>query len=294
MNKLTFTGHDTFHCRQFWLKKAYDHVKATQSFTDEDASMQLGVGRNMVTAIRYWARQFQMLDSNDQPTNFSEQLFSNEGWDPFLEDQGSLWLLHYLLVSKPEGADTFSIIFNELIKERPEFSSDIYTKYVHQSKHPSYNANSLKKDFTVFYRTYYADFSAKDIEESFTGILTELELLKQKPKSIIDADGKTKTKNVWHIERTTRPDLPVNILLFVILDQFGESRSISFNQLYHEPNSPGSVFALSKEGLIEALERLVERYSGEITFSDQAGVRELQFKKTFDKSKVLDSHYNGK
>lgn len=25
-NKLTFSGHDTFHCRHLWLKKGYDFV----------------------------------------------------------------------------------------------------------------------------------------------------------------------------------------------------------------------------------------------------------------------------
>lgn len=24
--KLKFSGHESFHCRQFWLKKGFDHV----------------------------------------------------------------------------------------------------------------------------------------------------------------------------------------------------------------------------------------------------------------------------
>lgn len=291
MSVLTFSGHDTFHCRQLWLKKAFDYVAQKRGFNDEDSSLQLGVGRNMVTAIRYWAKQFQILDENDNPTKIAELLFKEEGWDPYLEDEGSLWLLHYLLVTKKGGADTFSIIFNELIKERPEFSSEVYTKYVFQTKDDGLNENTLKKDFTVFYKTYYAEFESNDIEESFTGILTELELLKQKPKTVIDAEGKTKVKNVWLIERTVRPSLPSAILLYAILEQHESSLSISFNQLYNDLNSPGSVFAMSKEGLTIALEKLAAETQGNITFSNQAGVRELQFKKAMKSVDVLSKYY---
>ena len=86
MSALTFSGHDTFHCRQFWLKKAYDHVGMKKGFNDDDASLELGVGRNMVTAIRYWAKQFQILDEHDKPTKIADQLLGKNGWDPYLED----------------------------------------------------------------------------------------------------------------------------------------------------------------------------------------------------------------
>ena len=35
--KYTFSGHDSFQCRQLWLKKGYDYVHEWQSFNDEDA-----------------------------------------------------------------------------------------------------------------------------------------------------------------------------------------------------------------------------------------------------------------
>lgn len=290
--RLNFSGHDTFHCRQFWLKKAYDYVSSGKDFNDADAPLELGVGRNMVTAMRYWAKQFQLLNDRDELVVLANKLLADEdGWDPFLEDEGSLWLLHYLLVSKENGADTFSIIFNELLKERPEFTSEIFQKFIWQNKDESYNENTLKKDFTVFSKTYFADFKAKDIEESFTGILTELELLKQKQKTFIDVDGKTKSRAVWYIERTVRKSLPKNILLYVICDQNRGAKSISFNRLYNEKNNPGNVFALSKEGLTVALEQLAENSNGQITFSNQAGVRELQFKREYDPLKILATYY---
>ena len=35
-NKWTFSGHDSFHCRQLWLKKGFDYVKEGRSFNEED------------------------------------------------------------------------------------------------------------------------------------------------------------------------------------------------------------------------------------------------------------------
>lgn len=55
--KPTFSGHETFQCRHLWLKKGYDFVKSGKAFSDEDAVVELGVGKNMVTAIRYWMLQ---------------------------------------------------------------------------------------------------------------------------------------------------------------------------------------------------------------------------------------------
>jgi hypothetical protein len=56
--KFTFSGHDTFQCRHLWLKKGYDFVKNGKSFAAEDAGVEMGVGKNMVTSIRYWLRAF--------------------------------------------------------------------------------------------------------------------------------------------------------------------------------------------------------------------------------------------
>ena len=50
--KYTFSGHDSFQCRQLWLKKGYDYIQSQKSFNDEDAVVKLGVGINIVSAIR--------------------------------------------------------------------------------------------------------------------------------------------------------------------------------------------------------------------------------------------------
>ncbi|MBN8573825.1 MAG: DUF4007 family protein [Candidatus Kapabacteria bacterium] len=97
--KYTFSGHDSFQCRQLWLKKGFDFVKDKGSFNSEDAVVKLGVGKNMVSSIRYWMKVFDILDSKDTLTEFGTRLLDTEhGYDPYLEDDASLWLLHYKLI----------------------------------------------------------------------------------------------------------------------------------------------------------------------------------------------------
>lgn len=50
-----FAGHQTFHPRFGWIKKAFDGVQRDQHiFSREDATVLLGVGKNMIEAIKFW------------------------------------------------------------------------------------------------------------------------------------------------------------------------------------------------------------------------------------------------
>ena len=69
--KYTFSGHESFQCRNLWLKKGYDYVNSGKSFSTLDAMVALGVGKNMVSSIRFWLKAFCIIDNNDQPTELA-------------------------------------------------------------------------------------------------------------------------------------------------------------------------------------------------------------------------------
>ena len=285
ITKYTFSGHDSFQCRQLWLKKGYDYVQEGKNFNDEDAVVQLGVGKNMVSSIRFWLKAFNIIDSKDIPTEFGKRLFDNEnGYDPFLEDEASLWLLHYQLV-KNGFASIYSIIFNEFRKEKLFFNKETFVNYVKRigESNPdlNFNENTVAKDFIVFANLYKNDPESKDIEDSFSGILSEIELLK--------ATGKGKEEK-FYIENVERDNLPEAVVLFTILDNSNYGNSISLNSLEFDLNSPGSIFALNRSGLMNKISDIVDEFK-DITFTDQAGIKELQFKKKSDSYKILDTYY---
>lgn len=283
--KFTFSGHDSFQCRQLWLKKGFDFVQNGQSFNNEDAVVKLGVGKNMVSAIRYWLKAFNIIDSKDMPTDFGTKLFDNEkGYDPFLEDDASLWLLHYQLI-KLGLASTYSIIFNEFRKEKLFFNKETFVNYLKRRREaePSltFNENTVADDFTVFVKMYQNIEGSKDIEDSFSGILSEVELLK--------TIGRGKDEQ-YQIENSDRDKLPEQVLLYSILDNPNYGSSISLNSLEYDNNSPGTIFALNRSGLINKIFEIVSE-NETITFTDHAGIKELQFKNKPNAYSILDSYY---
>ncbi len=285
ITKYTFSGHDSFQCRQLWLKKGYDYVQEGKNFNDEDAVVQLGVGKNMVSSIRFWLKAFNIIDYKDIPTEFGKRLFDDKnGYDPFLEDEASLWLLHYQLV-KTSFASIYSIIFNEFRKEKLFFNKETFVNYVKRigESNPdvNFNENTVAKDFIVFANLYKNDPESKDVEDSFSGILSEIEILK--------TTGKGKDEQ-FYIENAERDNLPEVVVLFTILDNSIYGNSISLNSLEFDWNSTGSIFALNRSGLMNKISEVVSEFK-DIIFTDQAGIKELQFKKKLDAFTILDTYY---
>lgn len=283
--KLTFSGHESFQCRHLWLKKGYDYVKAEKSFTDEDAVVWLGVGKNMVSSIRFWMKAFNILSPDDKLTDFAHKLLSDHGYDPYIEDEATLWLLHYQLVKKG-FASTYSIVFNELRKEKMEFNKDNFIAYIKRKSETEktffINEKTLIEDFAVLTKMYLrSNAQSKDKEDSFSGLLTELDLLKNYSK------GK---EDFFVIENTDRVEIPDEIILYAILDNETFEASLSLNSIEMNPNSVGTVFAINRPGLLNKIENLTQKFSY-IIFNDQAGIKELQFKKKPAAASILDKYY---
>lgn len=283
--KYTFSGHDSFQCRQLWLKKGFDYAQEGKNFNDEDAVVQLGVGKNMVSSIRFWLKAFNVINNKDVPTEFGNRLFDDhDGYDPFLEDEASLWLLHYQLV-KNGFASIYSIIFNEFRKEKLFFNKETFVNYLKRigetNSDLNFNENTVAKDFIVFTNLYKSDPESMDVEDSFSGILSEIDLLK------ITGKGK---EEQFYIENSERDHLSRYVVLYSILDNPNYGNSISLNSLEFDWNSPGSIFALNRLGLMNKISEIVDDFK-DVTFTDQAGIKELQFKNKANAYTILDAYY---
>lgn len=287
-NKLTFSGHDTFHCRQLWLKKGYDFVKADNKFTDDEAVILLGVGKNMVSAIHFWMKAFGLLDKDGKSTEFADYIFSSHGKDPYLEDEATLWLLHYHLVTR-NLASTYSLIFNELRKEKIEFTKENFLSFVERKAQEigfsQFNRKTASTDFDVLTKMYIrTNEQAKDKEDTFSGLLTDLNLIHEEKKSV----------SVYSISNENRNRLPEEVILYAILDIGGFQNSVSLNTLFQDSDQAGTVFAITKNSLMEKIESVAngpefKKYG--MTLSDHAGIKELQFTTKPGKFDVLNIYY---
>lgn len=163
---LKFSGHESFHCRPFWLKKGFDYLESNDSFGDQSA-VEIGVGKNMVGSIRFWLKAFDLVDENDKPLELAVRLFENNGWDPFLEDEATLWLLHYKLCNQGYSS-IYNLIFSNLRKIKPEFSKNHLVNLVREMDSKQ-NESTVEKDFAVFLRTYFPK-PTNDKEETYSGL----------------------------------------------------------------------------------------------------------------------------
>lgn len=284
--KLSFTGHDSFHCRSYWLKKGVDFVQNKGQFND-DAVIKLGIGRNMVSSVRYWLRCFGLTDEQDTLLPIADRIFNNtEGYDPYCEDKGTVWLLHYLLVTTGK-ASIYPFVFNIFRKTRIEFNkAQLFNtlKEYCRNQDCAVHDSSIERDIDVFLHNYYHKPSLKNsIEESMSGILQELDL--------IEYVGKSNKEEIFKIVSQERPDLPALIVLFGIVRQLNGNVSISFQELLNGLDSVGSVFSLNANGLMLKIEELLNLFPTKIIFTDDSGVRLLQFKQQFSDSDILNLLY---
>lgn len=280
--KPIFSGHETFPCRNFWLKKGYDYILSGKSFSEEDAVVVLGVGKNMVGAIRYWMKAFNLLNSDNKPTDLAHYIFSNStGVDPFLEDDATLWILHYQLV-KSGHASIYSIIFNFLRKERLAFTKETFIQFV-KREFGDQNENTLNSDFNVFSRMYVRNTArSKDREDNLSELLNEVNLVE---------NYRSDKFEYYVIENLEREEIPDEVILYAILDKGGFDSSINLRTLESEPNNVGNIFAINKYGLHSKIQNLVEKFEF-LVFNDQAGIKELQFRnKPSNPFEVLKSYY---
>ena len=127
-----FSGHETFPLRYGWLYKAVSSVrdqyddkplKPVTSGNSEDkekAVVRMGVGKNMVSSIAYWAIASKMIDvsnrEKDTLTEIAADLFGEEegesGCDPYMERIGTVWLLHWLLNRDYHNVTSYRWFFN--------------------------------------------------------------------------------------------------------------------------------------------------------------------------------------
>lgn len=293
MDTLYFTGHDTFYCRNYWLKKGLDLLWKEQKF-DEEAVVELGVGKNMVTAIRFWLKAFALLDENEQPNELARLIFDDKvGLDPFIEDPATLWLLHYYLVTEKRSS-VYHFVFNIFRKQRIEFQEDQLVEFLErkvEESGQSVHQSSIKKDARVFLQNYLLPSKPKGIEDDFSRLLYELELVQRFHKGE-DRDAKNKKTPWWYrIDNKYRADLPYQVVLYCIKENPAYGNAVSFRQLSSDQDSVGTIFALSDSGLMHKIEQIVEHHPKEAVFTDDGGVRVLQFKSPIDHKAILKKYY---
>ncbi len=261
---MSFAGHQSFHIRDGWLRKGMRVIQDDPSaFTRPNAADVLGVGSVMVDALRFWLEAtglaYPTIENRWRTlrlTSFGELVRDH---DEYIEDEITLWLLHYHLVHDRDRATTWYWFFNH-------FARPLFTKaqavdalegwaITYGEKRPA--IKTLERDIDVLLHTYVPSGRNQTPEDTLDCPLSALELIGYEPPSAY--------RDVPPTYRVRRPELdrisPL-LVLYVLLRyqdeiQFGDRRLLLATALT-QPRGAGRVFLLTATGLMDVLNRLRE------------------------------------
>jgi hypothetical protein len=249
-------------------------------FLREDATVELGVGKNMVRAIRYWGlatrviREYpdpaQPRRSRAEPTPFGRLLFGPSGWDPFLEDPRSVWLLHWMLLRPPSSATTWEMLIG--MWSRGDFTEG--EAIVWLKERLSREANpvdvadvSLRRDIQCLVQMYGITRRQRRGEDLVECPFRELALLTPSAADVMR----------WRFAYGNKPGLTDGILAFAVLDfisRDAERSTQTISRLALDVGGPGLVFRTSEAQLAQAL-AATSAIDPRLEVIAPAGVRQL-------------------
>ena len=280
MARPIFSGHESFACKSHWLKRGYDFVRGENNFNDDDAVVRLGVGKNMVASIKFWLKAIGLLKDAGLVALANHLFDDDNGKDPYLEDIGTLWLLHFLLI-QTDYATIYKTTFVDYHRQRNIIEKSKLQNYI---KHICfdetgyknlYNDNTVKRDIGVMLHNYCAKNGGNVNIEDSNSLFAPLNLICETEK------------NTYRFNYDTRSDVPSLIFLYALLIKFEGRNSISFEDI----TELALIFCLTNNDLLDIINYLCDLYPSEIVFSDVAGIKELQFRATLNSIDMLDRYY---
>lgn len=303
-SEAVFARHDTFHPRFGWLRKGYvTAAREPGAFLREDAAVELGVGKNMVRAIRHWCHAFGVLDDapapegramQSTPSPLGQFLFgktkeAEDGVDPFLEDLGSLWLLHWALL-RPSGAATawrfafFHFASTDFTVDELTAALEAYA--AREFPGARYAPSSLKKDTSCLVRMYGEFPSSGGVsEESIHCPFAELGLLRPAAE-----------RKRYAFQVGLKPGLTNELIASACLEfaaqRRSSSRTVALGTLARDVGSPGLAFRLTEGTLYNALEEVATTERG-LELSDAGGIIQLSFQDppAVHAARLLHAHF---
>lgn len=282
---MKFRAHDTFFIRKGWLSKGMERiVEKPDLFVDKNENPMdiLGIGSNMVKALRYW---LQAVGLSQEPksgrriqslTPLGQRIFDN---DCYIEELGTLYLLQYKLASQKEEATAWYYFFNEFSMSeftKEEFVQQLQNYIMMDEDGGSVAIRSLNDDFACIINTYLPRYKSNpgkvspenNIDCPF-GELGLVDIANKKQKTYKKSIPSAKSFNPW-------------VVLAVIMDQAEDRDEIALNELLTKPCNIGKVFNLDAITMLDILHEIENIGMLKIIRTAGLDVVHLNSKMTFD------------
>ena len=234
-------------------------------FQLEEAPVILGVGKNMVRAIKFWGMASKILENKSSlsnkksnlvsPTPLGHDIFKDRwGLDPDLERPETIWLLHWLLLAPRCMLPPWWVIMNEFsaaVVTTEDVTERTISKIDAADSWKRHSQQSIKRDIDVFVHTYTSKKGKEPTEDYLDCPLRGLHLLRQRDRG--------EMRFVFGV----KPGMSPLTVAYACLDFVGRAdipgRTISVHKLAMEMGGPGNTFKISEADISDLLMDASER-----------------------------------
>src|SRR5581483_4835093 len=222
-------------------------------------------------------------------SDFGRAVLGPSGFDPYLEDPSTLWLLHWNILRQDQRCTTWHLVFNSY--PAAEFTRGNLAQFVLDEARRADAAdlaeNSIRRDVEVFLRTYVGSSDMRGTglgEDAFDCPLSELSLIEARQGS-----------DLYQLQRNPKPTLADYAFLYGLADFWNgisqTQQTLAFSDIAYRKGSPGTVFRLDENSIAERLERLDTLTKEKLVYTETAGLRQVYRHADLSPKDILEEHY---
>lgn len=298
------SGHETFICRYAWLPKIVEALSEDPFlFKAEDSAMvRLGVGKNMVRSAKFWAEAAQIIqESNDgwEVTRFGFELLHEEGHDPYLERQETLWLIHWKIATNLARPLFY---WEQMLNywHRPEFSESEVLPFLERglpTGKSSTSKRTIADGFRIFVNSYVPSRNRKGeiAEDNLDCPLAELGLVRPAGERLGSDHNR---EPIYTFNIGPKNSISAELLAYCIDDfwrassKYSAEESLGFRAVSTDPGSPGQIFKLPESVLTPLMDGLSVATKGAMTFGESRSMQQVWRRSGLSSEDLLHNVYN--
>jgi hypothetical protein len=300
------SGHETFPCRYTWLPKAVRGLREKPRLfsNDEQAMVDLGVGKNMVRSIRFWSQVAGVATTGAKGgghllTKFGTTLLSEHGLDPFLEDIRTLWLIHWNLSTEIENP---LLAWDYLLNrwQEPELVPSAVLNALQkeaEKQEDRLSAVTLEQHFDTFIHTYVPTRGRKGEvqEDNLDCPLVELELIIKIGERELELSS-GKREPIYGFRRDEKPDITPELFVYCLNDfwqkRHKEEATLPLRAVAHGHGSPGQIFKLPEEDIRTRVDDLARQTKNYFTSIESTNLQQIHKRGDRDGIELLKEIYS--
>lgn len=278
----SFSGHDKFDCKVDWIIKgleAFERDKNILSLSNVEKGIEtLGLGINMIKSLNYWMKVLGLIEKDDLST-LGKLILEK---DQYLENENTLWVLHWNLVKSREKTTLYNLFFNKVYQYR--FTKDTIlqevSKWLKVNNINLPSDNTLKSDIDVFLRMY----SNNSFSEKTLGLFTDLNIIiKAKENYILNINSSSKVTD--------------EVFIYIVNDYMNLRGKESDNTLSIDDIQRGDLsiqrsLVMSENTLFSKINKLESLTNNKWSYSEAQGMRSIYMNDKLDSLELLNNLMN--